>query len=151
MPTQVRYDQTILAGQFVKEISPISARASVAMQQEQWLALTCINVVHLHVVKCHGLSWRECCSHGVFLCFEVSLRAVLCFFAVIIISPFEKSVTSQRASFEAFGLHRDKRVETRRHSGGKTAKVDDLNIPIDCGTHGTESTKSERKCHFFDI
>ena len=59
MPAQVRYDQAILAGELVKAESPISARAGVAMQQEQWLALTCIKVVHLHVMKCQGLSWRE--------------------------------------------------------------------------------------------
>jgi hypothetical protein len=29
----------------------IIARTGIAMQQEQWLALTCINVVHLHVMK----------------------------------------------------------------------------------------------------
>jgi hypothetical protein len=33
MPAQVRYDQAILAGEFVKAESPISARADVAMQQ----------------------------------------------------------------------------------------------------------------------
>src|SRR5215472_10430055 len=91
MPAQVRYDQAILAGEFVKAESPISAGTGVAMQQEQWLTLTCINVVHLHVRKGHGLSWRERCSHGVVLCFEVFLRAVLCCFAVIIIYPFVKS------------------------------------------------------------
>src|SRR5215469_12952397 len=67
MPAQVRYDQAILAGEFVKAESPINAGAGVAMQQEQWLALTCINVVHLHVRKGHGLPWRERCSHGVVL------------------------------------------------------------------------------------
>jgi hypothetical protein len=50
MPAQVRDDQAILADEFVKAESPISARASIAMQQEQWLALTCIDIVHLHVM-----------------------------------------------------------------------------------------------------